>query len=308
MQQEERDTFIARISGSSQSQHIAFEALCLLLNVKMSSKLRWLEKPMLTVLSGGEQRPSLSPETVPSEARKWVLNELSEVDTLRHWKQFVATGKHFWVLYAILRCAPNTRVLVEALTALAECVQRCQNTDQSGRSKKRPADASDAFWITRVLKSKIPAKPELSTFLNSLFALHAVATLSETVRAESNDFRSRLKAMEERLAIEALAKAKAEQSERAVQDMLNTKTQTLEETENMLREEKLHTTRQRGFNDVAKSETINHVLSVVRRNITLRLANIRGYADRERPNRDEILAVVGEIEEFVAGLEVEVAL
>ena len=308
MQHEEREAFVARISGSSQRHHIAFEALCLLLNVKLGSKLRWLEKPMLMVLSGGEDRPSLSPETVPSEARKWVLNELSEVDTLAHWKQFVDKGKHFWVLYAILRSVPNTHALVEALTALTECVERCQNTELSGKSTKRPVNASDAAWITRLLKSKIPAQPELpKTFLDSLFALHAVAALSESVRAESDGLRSRLKTTEEELAIETKAKANAEQREKALQAKLEATTQTLEETRKELSEEKLHTTRQGGFNVVARREMINHVLSVVRRGITHRLENIRGYADREKPNREEILALVGEIEEHIARLEEEVA-
>ena len=45
---------------------------------------------------------------------------------------------------------------------------------------------------------------------------------------------------------------------------------------------------------------------VVRQGINHRLDNIREYADRDKPNRDEILALVEEIKEHLAGLEEEV--
>jgi len=307
LQQEERDRVVARIADSSHRHHIAFEILSSLHDPKQNSKLRWLEGPMLKVLSGGEEPPSLSSLTIPSEARKWVQIELQEVYRLTQWKEFVTSGRHFWILYAILRTAPNTHVLIEALSAFSECVERCQNTDESGKPKKRHIQATDGAWILKLIKSKVPPKTELpKTFIETLFALNATATLSESVRSESDGLRVRLKSTEDDLASEVQERANAEQRERDLKVKLETTSQSLEETRKELSEEKLHTTRQGGFNTVAKRETINHVLSTVRQGINHRLENIRGYADREKPNREEILALVGEIEKHLSRLEEEV--
>lgn len=81
---------------------------------------------------------------------------------------------------------------------------------------------------------------------------------------------------------------------------------SLEAARRELSEEKAHACRLVGYNSLAKKETINHVLSAVRRGVIHRLENIRGYADREKPNRDEILSLVREIEEHLAGIEDEI--
>ena len=91
-----------------------------------------------------------------------------------------------------------------------------------------------------------------------------------------------------------------------LQAKLDTANQSLEEANKKLIEERMHVTRLCGFNDVAKREVINNALAAVRRGINHRLENIRGYADREKPNRDEILALVGEIKEHLAGIEEEI--
>jgi hypothetical protein len=44
-------------------------------------------------------------------------------------------------------------------------------------------------------------------------------------------------------------------------------------------------------------------MSAVRRAVIHRLQNIRGYADRENPNREEIVALVGEIENHLNKIE-----
>lgn len=262
---------------------------------------------MLAVLSGGGEPPNLPTLTIPSEAGKWVREVLQDVHNLAHWKRFVASGEHFRILYAVLRATPSKHVLIEALIAFGECAERCQNTDESGKLKKRLIQAADATWIAKLLKSKIPAKAELpGPFLESLYAINATATLSEDVRCENERLRHRLKIAEDELAAEVHTKEIAEQNAKDTQAKLDAANQSLEETKKELSEEKLHTKRQGGFNVVAKRETINHVLSVVRRGINHRLENIRGYADREKPNRDEILALVGEIEEHLAGIEEEV--
>ena len=70
-------------------------------------------------------------------------------------------------------------------------------------------------------------------------------------------------------------------------------------------EEALHAVRQRGYDAVAKRETVCAVLSAVHRSIDHRLENIRLYTDREKPNREEILALVIEIESRLAEIDKE---
>jgi hypothetical protein len=307
LQQEQRDSFVKRITDSSHRHHIAFEILCSLHNLKQNLELRWLEGSMLKVLSGDEEPPRLSSLSIPTEARKWVQNEIQNVFRPSHWMEFVNSGRHFWILYAILRTVPNTRVLIEALNALSECAERCQNTDEFGNPKRRHIQASGGDWIVKLIKSKIPPKAELpKTFFETLFALHATASLSENVRIECDGLRVILKSVEDDLASEVQARANAEERERDLKAKLESTSQCLEETKRELSEEKLHSVRQGGFNVVAKQETISDVISSVRRGLNHRLENIRGYADREKPNRDEILALVGEIEKHLSRVEEEV--
>ena len=65
----------------------------------------------------------------------------------------------------------------------------------------------------------------------------------------------------------------------------------------------MHITRQGGFNEVARGETINKVMSLVRQGVIHRLENIAAYADRPNPDREEILALVGEIQKHLGGIE-----
>ena len=67
--------------------------------------------------------------------------------------------------------------------------------------------------------------------------------------------------------------------------------------------EELHERRSVAYAALARQETINHTLATVRRGILHRLENIRLYADRENPNREEILELVKEIETHLAKVE-----
>ena len=304
VQPEISDVLVARINASPQKHYIAFEILCLLLDRKNRLKIQWIEKAMQMILSDGVEQPSLSPLTVPGQAGRWVRNELQDVDTITRWKEFVSKGRHFRVLYEILRTAPNTHILVESLTAFTDYVEQLQNICQTSKTKKIVISASDAQWIAKLLKSKIPPKNDLpKSFFETTYAVIAAAALSESVRVECDALHLRLKAIEKELNIETKAKAVVQQHEKDLRLELETISQSLENTRKELSEEKLHTARQGGFNVVAKRETINHVLSLVRQGISHRLENIRRYADREKPNREEIVALVSEIERYIIKIE-----
>jgi hypothetical protein len=304
VQTETSNALIARINASPHKHYIAFEILCLLLDRKNKLKIQWIEKPMQMILLDGVEQRGLSPLTVPGQAGRWMRNELQDVDTTAKWKEFTSKGKHFRVLYEILRTAPNTHILVEALAAFTDHVEHLENISQTRQTRKLVISASDARWIAKLLKSKIPTKNDLpKSFFETTFAIIAAAALSENIRAECNALHLRLKEIEEKLDTEAKARAALQQHEKDLRLELEAISQSLENTRKELSEEKLHTARQGGFNLVAKRETINHVLSVVRQGISHRLENIRRYADRDKPNREEIVALVAEIEKHIIKIE-----
>lgn len=300
----ERDEIVAQIKASSERQQIAFEILYALQDLKLSSKLEWLEDPMLELLGGGENEPDLAAKSVPSEAKTWVYREFKEVRNQKELKRFLASGRHLWVFHVILKAASNKQVLVEALTALTECFEHCLNTKEDGTPNKVAIHVSDGAWISKLLKSQIPAKGELpKSFQDALFAITATAQLSDELRKDSNSLHFKLKETESELAQANQSKKSAEERADDLQQQLDEIRSQLTAARKDLEEEKLHSTRKGGFNTVAKSETINRVMATVRQGVSHRLKDIRAYADRDNPDREEIVSLVGEIEKHIGGIE-----
>jgi len=303
MTDQDREAFIRRIKGSPQLYVIAFEILWLL---HPSKEKHWafLEKPMLTVLGDGSEEPRLESKTVTSEAASWVFSELQDVRTIADWKKFAASGRHLWVLLAILKAVSNKTVMVNSLAALAECVVQCQNTIELGRQKKTGILAADSRWIAQLMKSRAPAGSELSkSFLEALYAINATAELGAELRQASDTLHDRLQSTTEALTTERQSRQDAESSAQRMETKLAELRGVLETMQSELAAERLHSSRQSGFNTVAKQETVNQVLATVRQGTLHRLANIRAYADREKPNREEILELVGEIESHLSKVE-----
>ena len=78
--------------------------------------------------------------------------------------------------------------------------------------------------------------------------------------------------------------------------------QALEEVQKELAEQKLHEKRALGYAAELRRELICTLTSSVHQFIDHRLDNIRGYADRENPNREVILEIVGEIQRHLSTL------
>lgn len=68
-------------------------------------------------------------------------------------------------------------------------------------------------------------------------------------------------------------------------------------------EEENHNIRLAGYAELVRKDKIRKDISAIRLAFLGRLENIRGFADREKPNREEILALVGEIQEALGSLE-----
>ena len=64
-----------------------------------------------------------------------------------------------------------------------------------------------------------------------------------------------------------------------------------------------HNIRVAGYAELVRKDKVRKDISEIRQAFLGRLDNIRGYADREKPNREEILALVGEIQEALGSLD-----
>jgi len=299
----DRGEFIDRIKASAHQKHIAFELLNLIQEGKFSAKVRWLELPMLQLLGDGEEDPNITAKSVPGELKRWVYRQFDGVRSFTEWKRFTEGGKLLWVLHVILRGKCNKEVLVEGLSAFAECLEHRQTSPKASK-KKGTVGSGDVRWITKLIKARIPAKLELSNaFIETLFAINATATLSEALRKESSGLHSRLEVYEEALSSERQAKTAAEEMAADLRTQLESALAEVEAKDKELEEQRLHSTRQGGFNEVAKRETINQVMATVRQGTLHRLENLRAYADRENPNREEIIALVAEIEKHLSRIE-----
>ena len=68
-------------------------------------------------------------------------------------------------------------------------------------------------------------------------------------------------------------------------------------------EEEEHNIRLAGYAELVLSDKIRKDISQIRLAFIGKLDNIRGFADREKPTREEILALLGEIQEELNSLE-----
>ncbi|MBA3351311.1 MAG: hypothetical protein H0U23_02590 [Blastocatellia bacterium] len=300
----EKTLLVQRVKDSPLRKQIAFQFL--LQTSKAPAKFEWMESTMVSILGDGDEEPDLAGKEPPGAARTWVFREFNEVRNANEWKRFIASGRHLWVLLAILKAAANKWILVESLTAFSECAEHCLNTSADGRRRKSPISDDDPKWIAGLIKGRVPKKLDLpKASLDALFAVNSTAGLAEEIRRESNGLHSRIKDLEEAIAAETLARQAAEGRVAKLEGELLSTQKTLGERDRQLAEERLHSTRQGGFNLLAKSETINEVLARVRQGVAHRLENIRAYADREKPEREEIIALVGEIEKHLRVLRDE---
>jgi hypothetical protein len=300
----DRQSIVTRLQSSPLRLFIAFEYLWWRQKAGAASKFSWLETEAIQILGNGDPAPKLASLTAPAEAGQWVFHELGDINTPSDWEKYIASGRHLWLLHAILQCAANKPALIEAMLALVECVEHVQNCPINGKPKKTPVNAADPQWIARTIKSRIAAKLSLSkAFIETIFSLNATATISETLRTDSNSLRSQLQKVTATLQSETEAKTNAENREQQLKIELAKTKQELAKTAKELEDEKKHTIRTGGFSGVAKQETVNQVMAIVRQGVTHRLESIRQFADREKPNREEILELVSEVEKQLAGVE-----
>lgn len=79
--------------------------------------------------------------------------------------------------------------------------------------------------------------------------------------------------------------------------------QQLAQCREELAAERLHNIRSTGYAEMWQRQTTQQILSMVRHGTANRLVDIKIYADRPNPNRDEILELVQEIQDHLAKIE-----
>lgn len=296
--------FISRIRSSSDSKLIAYECLTWLGQGKEAVKFRWLEKPMTQLLGAGSEPPCLALLGNPGLVGKWVANELEPLKTLPAWKSFFGSGRHLWVLHCLFQCRDKRESLIEGLTELADGLALWQNLQSPKDWKNGGVQPMESRWIAKLLEGRLIPKYDLpKTFVEAVYAINAVAEVGASARSELKDVWRELDISRRERDEEASARRASETREGELVERLKNTQGDLERCSQSLASEKEHTTRTGGFSDVARRETVQQVLSTVRQGVLHRLEDIRVYADREKPNREEILELVKEIKDHFAKLE-----
>jgi superfamily II RNA helicase len=190
------------------------------------------------------------------------------------------------------------------LKALANGLACWQNLRAPKTWKTGGVDPTDVRWIAQLLEPLIQAKFEISKeFTVAVYAVAAVTELSSSVRLDLQTVWKQLTTTRAERDEEVAARHAAEAAADEIRLDLERTHQELVRCRQDLEEERNHTVRSSGFSEVARKETVQQVLSDVRQGINHRLEDIRNYADREKPNREEILELVKEIEDHLSKLE-----
>jgi hypothetical protein len=292
----ERNEFMEKLAASADSRFMAFRLLCLPILGKQNRQLKGVSDPLVAILGKGEELERFERMPSPSHAANWVYRKTAWVNEIADWKDFQSQGDHLWVLYTIFRGAEQKAPFVEALTAFGECVEHALSKDSQGRPKRSAPNCTDTKWMVNSLLARIPEKPSLpNSFIDNLFAITATADLAEDLRRKANGLTNQVEELNSAIEDGQRRLREAEAKNLKIEQDLVAAKRSLSETSGALMEEKLHGKRQSGFDTKARSNVINEVLAKVRRACDHRLENIKLYADREQPNREEIIESVAEI-------------
>lgn len=301
---EKQSEFITRIEQCPEAKLLAFECLAWLRKGKEAKKFRWLEPAMQRLLGDGAPFPNLALQENHVLVGKWVKEQLRPLETLSAWNAFFASGRHLWLLHCLLQCRDKRILLVEGLTALADGLAHWQNLQNPALWKKGGVQAADPRWVAQLLESRLSAKLELSkSFVETVYAIQAVAEVTASARSEQQAMWRQLDSTQRELEEEIETRRAAETKTESLGHELEGIRNELASCRLELEAEKQHTVRSGGFSEVSRRETIQQVLSDVQQGISHRLEDIRSYADRENPNREEILELVQEIQAHLSKLK-----
>jgi hypothetical protein len=296
----QQNVFLAGIKDSPNPSGMAFEVILWLYETRERlRKHSWLKPHMLEILELYPQALDPNDCSGPGELAKWVQQKLEPLQNATDWSDFVRSSRHFAVLCMILLPTRAKRHLTEAIAAFNQCAIRCSGK-HGGEGSLQP----DANAIRALIRRRIPTRADLpKDFRETLAAIHAVSDMSAELMQENKALASEVDELRLSLRQEIDSLEKAEKSVADLETKLQTANLRLREVQACLETERNQRTTQREFQSLEKDQTAAHVISVVRQGVNQKLKDIREYADRANPNRDEILSLLKEIEYHVETLE-----
>jgi hypothetical protein len=298
-----REDFLSRIRASQRRRYFSFRYLVERALGDRGTKLAPFEAPLLAMLSEGQPFVKLEERGSREAVERWVTDRLEEVTSKDDWKRFLNSYEHLWVLYLILRTWHTEAVFTAALTAFSKCIRRLM---VKGKKKSTADDRPESLEnFTRTLSRKVPEKPVFSKPITDLLgSAQSLIALSAHLADEVMEKNRRLETLgtdhaELRIDADGL---RAEN--KRLQAKLNESKASVGDLRGKLDQEQQHFERQKGVNEELRKKMIADLLAEIRRSCLLRLQSIKGFTDRDEPNKSGIIRLANEIEEILQQVKV----
>lgn len=285
-----RTEYVNRVRASSSSRYIAFRLLALRAVGDMQTKLT----PFIPLLE-----EILFADTAPLDLRRCdsieavgnaVAETFASVRGKNDLKQFAAARSHLPILYALIRVWDNPTRFQAGLNALAAAVERITRP-------KKAKPSNNLEILARAVIARIPEKPligkalpEILKIAQTLF-LQAETTSRENLELESKVAKANtdVETLRAKLDTELEAKQKLQADSAILVDRLS-------QSQTALAQEKEHFEILKSHGVEERKRAVDDAVARMRTELLRRVENIRLFADRDQPNRQGILALVGEIQ------------
>ena len=299
-----REDFLSRIRASQRGRYFSFRFLVERALGDRGTKLAPFETPLLAILSEGQTLIKLEERGSREAVERSVRDRLEVVSSKDDWKRFLNSYEHLWVLYLILRTWHAEAVFTAALTAFWKCIRRLTT---KGKKKSTTDDRPESLEnFARTLAQKVPEKPVFNKSITDLLgSANSLIALSSHLADEVMEKNRKLEALgldhaELRLDADGL-RAKNER----LQAKLSESKTSVDDLRGKLDREQQHFERQKGVNEELRKKMIADLLAEIRPSCLLRLQSIKGFTDRDEPNKSGIIRLANEIEEILQQVQLK---
>jgi hypothetical protein len=290
--EETRNDYLKRVRSCSSSRYIAFRLLALRALGEMQSRLAPFLSDLEVLLHQNEAPLDLRAADSVVAVKSAIADRFSGTNTKDEWKQFFITGRHFPVLYGIVRLWDDPVRFQAAVDALAKALE----SPTKRKSAKTVASVNNLETVARALIARVPEKPGVGKSLPELAKIsRALFRQSEDTNRENIEYESTVKGLNaelesltNQLATETSGKKEAEKENQELRGKLDRTRAELNQEKEQFETLKAHSEEER-------NQAVQDVVARLRTDISRALENISLFADREQPNRQGILASVSEI-------------
>lgn len=298
--------FLCQVASSKASKLFSFRILCLIVFGELKGPVLQLRQKLQELLSSGGRFRESYEELNGLDIPRWVRREMSILTRHTEWQQFISSGDYLWILFVLLSMHQDRRSIIEGLIAFSECSQWIPKKQKRSNTNQTSTDPVEVKWIQKALYSHVDEK----TGPSELF-FHLVFSLAATAE-ESREARESLSELEKQLALEKCVAEKAikqhetlESNNLELSEKISDLTLIVDGLKTKLEDEQLNRERHINVSSQDSRRTKNELMARVNRSTRTRLENISLYADRQNPDREEILALVKEIENELEQLSIE---